>query len=614
METDMENCDDTVVIRIGGEGGEGTITLGDIFTRIAARSGLEVYSFRTYPAEIQGGQVLYQVRLGLDRVLSEGDEANVLVALNESAWDEGSVDLCPHSAVLHESTLNLPETIEHRYPIPAEAIARDCDWSRGKNFVFLGALLWFFCLDMKQAEGMVRQMMGRHPESLEKNLRVMHQGYDYTQLHYPAPFPYTLPLPDVMDERIILSGADAMALGALMGGCDFYAGYPITPASAVMESLAQYLPAFGGTFVQVEDEIAAINMAIGASFSGKKAMTATSGPGLSLMVEGLGLASMVETPLVLVNVQRAGPSTGLPTKTSQGDLFLSLYGGHGDAPRFVLAPDSVKDSYFQMIYAFSLSERFQMPVVVLSDQAIISRMTTTEMPGIPWNGPLDRVYPTETMLAGDYRRYLRTPDGISPMAVPGMRGGTYLADSLEHDEYGHPDQTPLNHQLMMKKRAAKVETARLMLADWRMTSRRWGDHGAPFGIIGWGSTRGAVREATRLLQKQNIPIEALYPHTLLPMPDKAIADFISSKYAILVPELNFSGQFGRMIEHRYYRELDERNVHIHQLKKEQGLPFKIREIHMAVLAMIDEERRLWEKQHGMLNHIFHTVNQIQSDV
>ena len=219
--------------------------------------------------------------------------------------------------------------------------------------------------------------------------------------------------------------------------------------------------------------------------------------------------------------------------------------------------------------------------------------------------------PTAEELAEDYRRYRRTTNGISPMSQPGMKGGIYLADSLEHDEYGFTDQSPQNHQLMMRKRATKIETARVMLADWRMTSRRWGDHGAPFGIIGWGSTRGAVREATRLLQAQDVPIEAIYPHTLLPMPDKAITDFISTKYAILVPELNFSGQFGRMIEHRYYHELDVRNVHVHQLKKEQGEPFKIQEIYTAVLDMIDEERRRWVKQYGELDRVFNTVRLIR---
>ncbi|MGC9522007.1 MAG: 2-oxoacid:acceptor oxidoreductase subunit alpha [Anaerolineae bacterium] len=609
----MQDTDVTVVIRVGGEGGEGTITLGDLFTRIAAYSGLEIYSFRTYPAEIRGGQVMYQTRLGLTRVMTEGDEANVLVAMNQQAWIEEHGDLCENATLIFEATLNVPEEGHLAYPIPAEEIAQRLDWPRGKNFVFLGALLWFFRLDMERAEAAVRRRMQHHRESLDKNLAAMQHGYGYARETYPEPFPFALPLPGGVEERILLSGADAMALGALAGGCEFYSGYPITPATPVMESMAKYLPAFGRTFVQVEDEIAAINMAVGAAFSGRRAMTATSGPGLSLMVEGLGLASMAEIPLVLINVQRAGPSTGLPTKTSQGDLFLALYGGHGDAPRFVLAPDSVKDCYFQMIYAFFLAEHFQMPVIVLSDQAMASRLETTPIPGVPWDGPLERVTPSADDLNGEYRRYAYSESGISPMAYPGLPGGMYLAESLEHNEYGHPDQTPLNHQRMMQKRANKVETARQMLAKWRMTSRRWGDEGAAFGIMGWGSTRGAVREVTKQLQRQGIPIEAIYPHTLLPMPDQAIRDFISSKRAILVPELNFSGQFGRMIEHRYYHELDERHVRIYQQKKEQGVPFKVHEIYDATMDMIEQERRLWHKEHGELARIFDAARRIREE-
>jgi 2-oxoglutarate/2-oxoacid ferredoxin oxidoreductase subunit alpha len=305
--------------------------------------------------------------------------------------------------------------------------------------------------------------MQRHAESLAKNIEALQARLRLRAGALPGALslrPPTCPTgTQCREERILLSGADAMALGALAAGCTFYAGYPITPATPVMESMARYLPAFDGTMVQVEDEIAAINMAIGASFAGRLAMTATSGPGLSLMVEGLGLASMAEIPLVVINVQRAGPSTGLPTKTSQGDLFLALYGGHGDAPRFVLAPDSVKDCYFQMIYAFSLAEHFQMPVIVLSDQAMASRQETTPLPGLPWNGPLERVLPTP--------RVWRAIIGVTPVPIaasrrwriPGMPGGMYLAESLEHDEYGYPDQTPSNHQQMMQKRANKVETA-----------------------------------------------------------------------------------------------------------------------------------------------------------
>jgi 2-oxoglutarate ferredoxin oxidoreductase subunit alpha len=607
----MTSADGTIVVRVGGEGGEGTITLGDLFTRVAAYSGLETYSFRTYPAEIRGGQVMYQTRLGTERVMTEGDEANVLVAMNQQAWEEEHDDLCEGAALVFEAGLHIPDNGHPRYPIAAEEIAQGLDWPMGKNFVLLGALIWFFRMDAEIAESLVRQRMGRHPESLQKNLAAMHQGYARARQQYPEPFPFEISAPDNPEDRILLSGADAMALGALAGGCDFYAGYPITPATPVMESMARHLPAFGGSLVQVEDEIAAVNMAIGAAYAGRLAMTATSGPGLSLMVEGLGLASMAEIPLVIINVQRAGPSTGLPTKTSQGDLFLALYGGHGDAPRFVLAPDSVKDCYFQMIYAFSLAERYQMPVIVLSDQAMASRQETTPLPGRPWNGPLERIVPAPEDLAGDYRRYAYNGSGISPMSHPGVPGGMYLAESLEHDEYGHPDQTPQNHQRMMQKRANKVETARQMLADWRMTSRRWGDRDAPFGIMGWGSTRGAVREATKRLQGQGIPVEAIYPHTLLPMPDQAIRDFISSKQAILVPELNFSGQFGRMIEHRYYKELDELNIHIYQTKKEQGVPFKVREILEATVDMIDQEGQLWRKTHGELARIYDTAQRIQ---
>ncbi len=576
-----------VVVRVGGEGGEGTITLGDLFTRIAAHAGLEVYSFRTYPAEIKGGQVMYQVRLGIQRVLSEGDEADVLVAMNEKAWQECAGDLCRRSALVYEASLTAlaEKPSAEKYAIPAEAIAKEIGWPMGKNFILLGALIWFFNLGLERAEQLISHRMKR---DLEKNLEALRRGYAYAQEHFPGEFPYALPLPEKAEPRLILSGADAMALGALAAGCQFYAGYPITPATPIMEVLARFLPAFGGTLVQAEDEIASLNMVLGASFAGKRAMTATSGPGLSLMIESLGVSSMAEIPLVLIDVQRAGPSTGLPTKTSQGDLFLALYGGHGDAPRFVLAPDSVKDCYYQVINAFSLAEYFQMPVIVLTDQTLAARVESVPPPAELWELPLERIEPTlEELSAGDYRRYRQTESGISPMARPGMPGGMYVADSLEHDEYGHPNQQPLNHEQMMAKRARKVETARAMLKDWKMTSRRWGDESAEFGIIGWGSTRGTVREAMERLRAEGHKVEAIYPHTLLPMPDEAMRDFLRNKKRILVPELNYSGQFGRMIGHRYSRELIEGQITLYPLKKDQGVPFKIQEIYDAALAMIE---------------------------
>ena len=590
----MTKSEQTVVVRVGGEAGEGTITLGDLFTRIAARVGLEVYTFRTYPSEIKGGQVLVQVRLGVERVLSEGDEADVMVVMNEQGWTDNREDLRLQGVLIYD-----PAALEHpntrgraSYRIPAGEIAKSFDWLRGKNLVMVGALTWFFRLGLDAARDVVRERMGRHADVLPQNLRALEEGYAYAREHYPDTFPYTLLLPETPEERLLLSGAEALALGALEAGCRFYAGYPITPATGIMETMAKYLPAFGGTLVQAEDEIAAISMIIGGSFGGLRSMTATSGPGLSLMIESLGLASIAEIPIVVVNVQRAGPSTGLPTKTSQGDLFLSLYGGHGDAPRFVLAPDSVKDCYYQMINAFSLAEYFQTPVIVLSDQAMASRLETIPYPeslcGV-WSECLERRLPTEKELAGDYRRYHDSENGISPMAIPGMKGGMYLAESLEHNAYGYPSQAPDNHEYMMRKRAKKVEAARKRLVNWESSARRWGVEGAKFGIMGWGSTRGAVREAMELLKKKGIEIETLYPHSLLPMPDRAIWEFIYGKKSILVPEVNFSSQFARMIEHRYYKQLDAGDIHIHMLARERGTPLKVSEIYEAAIEMIVAE-------------------------
>ncbi len=229
-----------------------------------------------------------------------------------------------------------------------------------------------------------------------------------------------------------------------------------------------------------------------------------------------------------------------------------------------------------------------MPVIVLTDQTLAARVESVPPPAELWELPLERIEPTlEELSAGDYRRYRQTESGISPMARPGMPGGMYVADSLEHDEYGHPNQQPLNHEQMMAKRARKVETARAMLKDWKMTSRRWGDESAEFGIIGWGSTRGTVREAMERLRAEGHKVEAIYPHTLLPMPDEAMRDFLRNKKRILVPELNYSGQFGRMIGHRYSRELIEGQITLYPLKKDQGVPFKIQEIYDAALAMIE---------------------------
>lgn len=580
----------TIVLRIGGEAGEGTLTTGDIVTYAAAQAGFEVFTYRTFPAEIRGGQVLFQLRMGLCRIYAEGDQADVLVAMNQPAWDENHANLRPHAALIYDPKLvKVPESYDGpTYAIPAAEIAQGLEWLRGKNLVMVGALSWLLRLGLEQAERAMQRHLSSHQEAMAKNLETLRQGYAYAQEHYPEPVDFALPLPEAAEERLILNGCDAIALGALSAGCRFFGGYPITPATPIMETLAKYLPAFGGTLVQAEDEIASINMVIGASFAGQRAMTATSGPGFSLMVEALGLASMTEVPIVVVNVQRGGPSTGLPTKTGQGDLYLAMYGSHDEAPRIVLAPDSVKDSYYQMLNAFSLAEHFQLPVIVLTDQTMAVRVETMPAPREFWNEcPLRRLPTPEELV--DYQRYTDTPSGVSPMALPGMAGGIYIAESLEHNEHAHPNYTPEMHERMMAKRRRKIETARAMMENWRTAARRWGKEGATFGVMGWGSTRGAVREALQWLEQEGIQVEALYPHSLLPMPDKAISAFLYGKRAVLIPELNYSNQFARIMEHRYYQQIRDEQIHLHHFPKAQGIPFTVNEIYQAIKVMIAEE-------------------------
>jgi 2-oxoglutarate ferredoxin oxidoreductase subunit alpha len=311
--------------------------------------------------------------------------------------------------------------------------------------------------------------------------------------------------------------------------------------------------------VQAEDEISAINMAIGASFTGVRAMAATSGPGLSLMIESLGLAGITETPVVVVDVQRAGPATGMPTKTAQGDLYLAFYAGNDEAPRFVIAPSSVEDCFYQMINAFNLAELYQMPVIVLSDQSLAPRVETCPPFRLDQVEIFDRERPDPSGSDGqapvDYKRYRITETGVSPMSIPGMKGGRYIAEGLEHNEKGNPDYDPHMHQAMTDKRWLKVETARRQLTLWPNVVEEWGDDDAAIAIMGWGSSLGPVQEAMARAQAVGYKVAALFPKVLFPMPDLRIRRFMRGRRAIIIPELNQLAQFTRVIEHRYSHEL-----------------------------------------------------------
>jgi 2-oxoglutarate ferredoxin oxidoreductase subunit alpha len=578
---------DTLLLRLGGESGiDNAISAGDILTLSVARSGYHVHTFRTYPAEIKGGPVMYQLRVGVRPVPSLGDKLDVLLAFNEEAWELHHEMLRPDGVLIydpgeHDSPSGFQGT---GYGIPFDRMARDLNLRKGKNLIALGSIAALFDFDFQQLQATVKQTFGRkRPEFVESNRMALLAGYQWVRDNISRDVPFRLAPPDASHEpELVMSGNRAIVAGALAAGCRYFAGYPITPASDILEEMAKRLPEVGGATLQTEDEIAAIGSVVGASVAGVKAMTATSGPGFSLMQEMLGLATMAEVPLVVVNSMRAGPSTGMPTKMEQADLNIALYGGHGEAPRVVLAARSVEDCFYQAMQAFYLSETFQMPVVLLTDQSLSHRTATLPMPDPRLIPVVERLRPLENEVQ-DYRRYELTESGISPMGVPGFDPTPYTATGLEHDEYGAPNYTPAMHTAQLDKRGHKFEIAAEALcgleAPLGCVSYGVPEDLAEVGVLAWGSTAGVVREAVEQMVADGYPVAALVPAVIKPLPAERILEFASHLKAIIVPEVNRTGQFADWV--KAHTEL-----HLISLNKYGGLPFTPMEIRTKVAELL----------------------------
>lgn len=566
---------DSLTVRVGGDSAAGGIvTTGEVFARIAAYAGLEVYTTRTIPAEIKGGHVMFQARIAPTEVWSQGDELDMLVAFDQESIDRYYQLIRPGGILVYNSNDGQPPTTNNTtvYALPLNDLAKTINFQRGRNIITIGALVKLFDLPREVATTVIEKQLGRRKELLEQNLLAFKTGYEYVEQNITATAPYRLtPRPGAeKEERLVVSGNQALAMGAIAAGCRFFAGYPITPASDIMEFLAAELPRVGGTMIQAEDEMAALAMVLGASYGGLRAMTATSGPGLALMQELIGHATMTEIPAVIVDVQRAGPSTGMPTKVTQGDLRMSVFGANDDAPRIILAPVSVEDNFYQIINAFNLADKYQVPVIFLSDQDMSVRVQT--IPAFD----LSRVQIEPRLLwdpnSGEkFQRYKDTPSGVSPMSLPGMKGGQYVAEGLEHNAEGEPNYDLEQRRINMEKRARKVrlavqEVERLKLYE------RFGDDDAEIGIIGWGSTIGPVKEAVELAQAEGIPVAVLYPKMLYPLSRPLIENFIAKRKAIIVPELNYVGQLARMIQAEFWRE-------VISLRQFGGIPFRTRDVY-----------------------------------
>lgn len=543
-----------IVIRVSGEAGDGIVTAGELLTQAATRAGLHTQTFEIYGAEVKGGESIYQVRISAKPVLEPGEKLDLLLALERKYYIPHLKNLKRGGILIHDSnpvestvTPELEENDFLPYPVPmSEVVRRIGARPQSRNMVALGVMGRIMELPLSLLEQVVQRKFGRRGEAiLNTNLEALRAGFEYATVSIPERLILRLSK-DGAEERVLMSGNQAIALGAIAAGCKVYAGYPISPATDIMEFLAAELPKYGGAVVQTEDEMAALGVVLGASYAGQRAMTATSGPGLSLMVELINLASMAEIPAVIVDAQRAGPSTGMPTRPEQADLNLVLFGSHGESPRIVLAPTTVEGCFYVMLKAFDLADKYQMPVFVLSDFFLSKRKESFPKPDL---GHLterySRIRPSPAELE-EYRRYRFTETGVSPITSPGESGGAYVATGLEHDEEGTPNYEPEMHQRMMQKRFRKLEAAARELQDVRL----FGPRDAEMGVIGWGSTEGVSREALLLAQERGIRAAALYPLALSPLPVHIIKEFAVHKKGIVVPELNYTGQFASLLRSR----------------------------------------------------------------
>ena len=575
MKTDIQ-------IAICGSAGEGTIAAGDILRNALAGAGYRVISFDAYPAEIRGfGKCVARLRVTTEQAYSLKEKSDVLVCLNDEHGIPHVGEVRDFGAVIYEakSIVHLSEgshvsghirPAQVPYPLAIRELSERATGAiRSRNMVVLGYIAGLYHLAKEPFEKIINAKFKGKGKVAEDNHKAFDAGYETGAA--------TFKLDDVVFgppgkglQAVMLNGNAAVAKGCLDAGIDNFFGYPITPATTIMERLAVEMPKRGKRLLQTEDEIAAISTTIGAGYTGARSATATSGPGLALMSEMLGLGIMAEVPSVVFVSQRGGPSTGIPTKTEQSDLNIALYGGHGDAPRIVLAPTNVEGCYRCAGKAFEMAERYQTPVIVLLDLYLSNRYETVVMPAKPPFEPnCDKPVPKGDLGAG-YKRFGFTEDHVSPRALPGMAGGMHVVTGLEHNELGRVNEQPEMHEAMSRKRHDKLKAA-LQHPDFTHY-KRFGDEGrVDVGILAWGSTVGECLEVMFLAHLEGIACAVMKVVMLSPFPTEAVAAFMDDCDAVLVPELNYQGQFAHLIQAETGRPVQRYN-------RVTGTPMRVEDI------------------------------------
>ena len=563
---------------IGGEAGDGIDSTGKIFAQALSRAGRHVFTSKDFASRIRGGYTAYKVRTSVDQVQSVVDRLDVLIALTPRTIDENLDELHEGSVIIYDGERTSMQNVEIPegmigLDVPLKSLAEEAGGAIMRNVVALGAACEVTNFPIENLDSALEKRFGSKGQKLvDNNKEAARAGQNYVADEFDHEFDYDLETTD--NDYVLLNGDEAIGMGAIAAGCRFYAGYPITPATNVMEYLTGRIEQYGGHVIQAEDELSAINIALGAARAGARSMTATSGPGIDLMAETFGLIATSETPLVICDVMRSGPSTGMPTKQEQGDLNMALFGGHGEIPRFVLAPTSVSECFWKTVEAFNLAEKYQTPVYILSDLA----MAVTEQTFPPEAFDMDAVEIERGNVVdddtidewqnekGQFQPHALAEDGISPRAFPGTSGGAHMSTGLEHDELGRRTEDTEMRVKQVDKRNKKVETAKER-EDW--SPREFGNPDSDQLVISWGSNEGTIAEAMQFLEEDDVDIRFLSVPYIYPRPD--LSEEINDADDVVVVECNESGQFADVLEHDALRR-------VKRVNKYNGVQFKADEL------------------------------------
>ncbi|MEE9146624.1 MAG: 2-oxoacid:acceptor oxidoreductase subunit alpha [Candidatus Tectomicrobia bacterium] len=535
-------------LAIGGEAGQGIATPGDILARIFIRRGLHLYTYNAYQSIIRGGHIFLTVRVSERQIYTHGDKLDLLLCLNQDTMDRHLGLMGAGTLVLYNGDAVKPGEVKDGVqlcPLPVAEMTK----SRNKllqNTVAVGAIMSLLGLDFEILEESLRLRFQRQGQAVvEENVGVARAGFDHARAYF-EPFPGSLPTgPKPLG---VWSGNEALAMGGAAAGVKFYAAYPMSPASGVLHWMAQNARALGIMVRQVEDEIGVSNMVIGAAHAGCRAMCATSGGGFALMSEAVGAASMMEIPVVYINVQRAGPSTGVPTKTEQGDLWQALGASQGDFERFIVAPVDALDAFNTVPELFNLVDRCQCPGIVISDLLISEGRFSFDPDEVNMHPKIDRgALITEPSSTDGYMRYKNTESGISPRALPGLEGYVHIVATDEHDEdstlISDEFTNPHKRRKMVEKRGRKFQH----IVDAIEPPRLDGPEDAEITLIGWGSTQGVIKEALWQLQDRGVRANQLPIKWIVPFHAEAVTDILARTKRTIIVENSYSGQFARYL-------------------------------------------------------------------